>query len=171
MKNLYIILTITAMFGCSSNNLTYFSYSPDFKVVISTNDLISAKIYSSDGVSIKFSDNSSLSGLLITKDIDGLSSNFNIHDYPKYILGVKKLEGLSRKETDLFANSLDEIKYTYHNQAVNRFAGNSKEIYILCSDNLCLSFIVKLKNKEQILMLSSTNVSQQKFTKIVKGIK
>jgi len=132
--------------------------------------LISAKIYSSDGVSIKFSDNSSLSGLLITNDMDGLSSKFNMHDYPKYILGVKELEGLSKKETELFSNSLEEIKYTYHNQPVYRTSGSSAEIYIICSDNLCLSFIVKLENREQIFMLSGTNISQQKFTTIVKGI-
>lgn len=99
-----------------------------------------------------------------------MSPSFNLHDYPKYILGIKALNGLTEKEMRLFSNSLKEIQYTYDGQGATQYHGGGRVNYIMCGSGSCLSFTVKAENKEQILMLTATNVPQEKFIKIVKGI-
>jgi len=158
------------MFGCTSSNQTYISYSPTFKVEITSRDLEQATIFLSDGISVKFSDESSISGLLITKKLESLNSSFNLHDYPKYILGLKNLNGLQEQEANLFSSSLKEIQYSYNLQNISEYHADGKSTYVICSSESCLSYIVKAENVEQILMVTGINIQKSKFIQIIKGI-
>ncbi len=161
---------MTLMFGCASSNQTYISYSPTFKVEISSKDFEQATIFLSDDISVKFSDGSSLSGLVITKELESLNSSFNLHDYPKYILGLKSLNGLLEKEANLFSNSLKEIQHSYNLQNISEYHDDGNSVYVICSSESCLSFIVKAENDEQILMVTGINIQKSKFIEIIKGI-
>lgn len=170
MKVMFLGLAFISMLGCVSNNKTYISYAPDFKLEISTKDLELATVFLAEGISVRFSDGGYLSGLLITKELESLSSNFDIRDYPKYIFGLKNIAELDENQREIFLNSIENIKHTYGEREAVAYHHGNTVAYTVCANDSCLSFVVKSENKNQILMVNGVKVSRKYFSEVVKGI-
>jgi len=158
------------MAGCASTKITTIIYSGSFKLDLPTNNLAKAKILSIDGPSIKFSNNSTISGLIITKELESLPLSFNLHDYPSYSLGLKSTKKLPEIFQNKFLRSSDEIKKTYKPPQVFTDINNGKDIYIACNNDSCIEFIVNKDIADQILMITTSGFTQKQLIELTKGI-
>ncbi len=170
MKYLISIIFMSMLYGCTSTSRTVISYSPYFKIKIPLENLDGAIFFQSDSISVRFSDGSVLSGLIIDKDVESLPSSFNLSEYPEYSLGLKSPNNLSQPYADLFKNSWEETKRTYNNPEVTKTENNGKLIYTACGVDSCFSFLVDLNMSEHILMLSGMNFDQSEYKQLLKGI-
>jgi hypothetical protein len=170
LKFIITLAFISLLHGCASTSNTAISYSPYFKLKIPTKDLIGATFFQADSVSVKFTNSSVLSGLIIDKDLESLPSDFDIYDYPEYSLGLKSSDNLPKPHNDLFKNSWEEIKRTYNNPKIQKTERNNKTIFTACGNNACLSFLINRESPEHILMLSGINIKPSNYNKLLKGI-
>ncbi|PCM45859.1 hypothetical protein [Marinobacter sp. ANT_B65] len=174
MKYLMSTVFVFMLYGCASTSVstssTVISYSPYFKISIPLEELGGAIFFQSDSISVRFSDGSVLSGLIIDKGVESLPSDFDLSEYPEYSLGLKSTSNLSQPYADLFRNSWEETKRIYNNPEVTKTESNGKLIYTACGVDSCLSFLVDVNMSEHILMLSGMNVDQVEYNKLLKGI-
>lgn len=170
LKYIITIALISLLYGCALTSNTTISYSPYFKLKVPTQDLIGATFFQTDSVSVKFTDSSVLSGLIIDKDLESLPSDFDIYDYPEYSLGLKSPDSLPKPHSELFKNSWEEVKRTYNNPKIQKSEINNKTIFTACGNDACLSFLINRESPEHILMLSGFNIKPSNYNKFLKGI-
>lgn len=170
MKYLILFALIFMLHGCASNSKTVISYSPYFQIQIPLKELDGATFFQSDSVSVRFSDGSVLSGLLINKEVESLPEEFDLSEYPEYSLGLKSPNDLSETHAELFRNSWEETKRTFKDPQVTKSENNKNLIYTACGANSCLSFLVNKNMPEHILMLSGMKTDQRRYNELLKGI-
>lgn len=175
MKYLTLVIFILAASGCSNNSHikesnTAISYSPYFKINIPTQKLDSAIFFQSDSVSVRFANGSVLSGLIIDQDVENLPPNFNLSEYPEYLLGLKSTEKLAEPYTSLFSNSWEETKRTLKNPEINKTETSNNVIYTACGEESCISFLVNKDKSDHILMLSGSGFNKNDYKELLKGL-
>ncbi|BFM06102.1 hypothetical protein [Halioxenophilus aromaticivorans] len=170
MKYIIILVLISMLHGCATAPATVISYSPFFKVQIPHRDLNGAVFFQSDSISVRFSDGSVLSGLIIDEEIESLPPGFNLAEYPEFSLGLKSTDDLQEPYASLFSNSWEETKRMLENPAVTKSKNGNKLIYTACGSNSCVSFLVDQTMTEHIFMLSGSNFDQSKYLNLLSGI-
>lgn len=168
-RNIVFLLCCIFVAGCASTKMTTIIYSGSFKIDFPTKSLVKAKILSIDGPSIKFYNNSTISGLIITKELESLPLSFDLHDYPSYALGLKSTEKLPEILQNKFLNSSDEIRRNYKSPRVF-YNDNGKDIYMACNIDYCIEFVVNKDVTDQILMITTYGFTQEQLLEITKGI-
>lgn len=168
-RNIVFLLCCIFVVGCASTKMTTIIYSGSFKIEFPTKSLVKAKILSIDGPSIKFYNNSTISGLIITKELESLPLSFDLHDYPSYALGLKSTEKLPEILQNKFLNSSDEIRRNYKSPHVF-YNDNGKDIYMACNIDSCIEFVVNKDVTDQILMITTYGFTQEQLLEITKGI-
>lgn len=170
MKKVVLFIVLVLIQGCSINKSTKIYYSGYFNLDLETDSLVGARIFYSDGLSIKYSDKRLLTGVIITKQLESLPEDFQISNYPEYALGLKKPEGLPEKLSDKFINSYNEFKYSFENPDIETNKSENGVHYTACSTNNCIAYIVFDHVKDQILMLNSIGFSDGEFKRLLKEI-
>lgn len=117
--------------------------------------LADAKILDSDGTVIVFDKKRRLSGFVITNEKDNLPEKFNLRDYPKYLLELKKTDGLPADIKLKFELSSKEFKQNLGGSVVSIYGENNKIYYVVCKEKSCVIFVIIKDQREQIFMLTS----------------
>lgn len=133
---------------------TTLHYSPYFKLVLPTEMLTDAKILPSAGPLIKFSDSMMLGGTITTKEQDELPKDFDLHLYPRYLLGLEPTDSLPPKLSQSFDNSRPAFGIT-PGAAINETPYGKGLVYSACDPVSCLIFVIQHQQNEQILMLNT----------------
>lgn len=144
-------------------------YSGYFKLSLPTSSLESAKILSSDGPTILLKNGSSLSGLVITRELESLPADFNLRDYPLYVLGLAEPDTLNPKIRSKFENSQRELFGALQSPRLAQSSGKGYTLHSACDELECVSFLIQDKQDEQILMLSTTGFTIVDLQEAIEG--
>lgn len=167
MKILLIILIIPFIISCAVNTTTTLSYSGIFKLSLPIDQLAGGTVFYSDELSVKSGGGELVSGKIISVDSEGLPEDFDIRQYPEYLLGIDKVENTAIDK--LFRDSRKEIDLVYSlaSLRVNRESGHTT--FSLCKADVCLAFIVKNDFDGHILTLHAKGLDQSEFIELLEG--
>ena len=156
-------------------NTTIF-YSGNFGLVMPSRMLDDTKIIPLGyrTIAVKRSDESYFYGQAIDINFEGLideleslPNDFDIRQYPKYILGVsteKELEFELPLTFKRYSKLLDS-QYDLDNLEITHENGTA--IYSLCSNGDCLAYVTNELVKDHILSITSSGVSEDEFKQIL----
>ncbi len=162
---LFLAVSISA----AARQTTAFYYSAHFYLTIPTEQLAGAQIVASDGPAIRFKSGQQLSALLITRELDNLPDSFNLHFYPEYILGLRKLDSLSKQLQEKFIISQQAIMNSHAYPKAEIHAGGDEKLYTSCGIQECIGFMVSSNVNSQVLMINGIGFTKSEFIKILKG--
>ena len=167
MKTLFYMLFVF-LAGCSTNKPVTFSFGSDFKLTFPAEQIAGSTIFYSDELSIKTDKGAVFSGRVLSREDDALPENFEMGDYPKYILKIKPI-GEAQPYYDKFIQSSNEIDHVYGLENTTIDESENWTIYSLCRDRACLAFVVKMYVEEYILTVHAANVDGQEFLRMIRG--
>lgn len=132
-------------------------------------DLAGGVVFSSDELSLKTRDGHLLSGRVISSATEGLSDDFVMPDYPKFVFGIEPLDSLEPDVARLFENSADEIQHTYADGEVNEETVGDFTTYTICSETGCLAYITKAGFNDHILTVHGSGIGREEFATLING--
>ncbi len=151
-----------------SSELTRIFYSGYFEAHVSTQSLEGATFFISDGPGIRFKDGRHVAGMVVTRESAGLDTDFDLREYPAYLFGQKRLDGLSAEVADKFSRSHTELKVSLNDPAFDSARINDATLYTACSTR-CEGYLVQDGQDEQILHLSSRGFNQADLINLLQG--
>ena len=166
MRLLFIVFISLAFSGCVHAPATTLSFSSEFKLIFPSTFLAGGTIFSIEELSVKSSEGELVSGGVLSVESEGLPAEFNITEYPIYLLGLKEP---GEKYSQFFKDSTAEVDYTYGISSLEVERSSSLTIYSLCKEISCLAYSVKKGFSEHILMLHSRGLSREKLVNLIKG--
>src|SRR5690554_5009691 len=92
VKKLLAILLFPFIASCTENTVVTLSYSGIFKISLPSEQLAGGTIFYSDELSVKSDEGKLLSGKVISVESEGLPEEFDIRQYPEYLLGIKIMD-------------------------------------------------------------------------------
>lgn len=157
-------------FNASATGETKIFYSGYFTGYVPTESLNGATFFTSyaSGLGIKYSATKYVTGTIITHELESLGTEFNLADYPLYLLGLKDTADLSSEVAEPFNNSREEMKASMHDPVIDTLKIDGATVYTACSEH-CEAFVVQDSQAEQILHLTSRGFSQSELISILKG--
>lgn len=164
------IIALLISTGCSTQYTTNISYSSNFNLEVGPELLSDSIVFMSDNIAIKTSRGQVIAPLVITSELEGLPDNFNLHMYPKFILGLVPIADLPDLEMDKFKNSKLALSKSYNTDNVHIRSSGVFEIYTACKELDCYSLATKLNVKNQILALYSKGFTPTELAVILKGL-
>lgn len=166
MKLLIVMSIVFAISSCSSNEVITMSYSVVFKLRLPASYFSEGTIFYSDELALKTSSDKLISGMVISNETEGLPAEFDIRDYPPYILGIKEA-GFSPSVNESFEKSSRQLDSLYglSNLTVEGIEGNT--FYTLCKGDSCLAYIVKNSFVEHIFTVSAIGYEYESFNRLL----
>jgi len=178
MKQLTTIIFLFLLAVSSSINAatTTLFFSGDFRLDLPSRMLDNTKIISTGyrTIAVKKADESYFYGQAIDIDFEGLiddfevlPNDFDIRQYPKYILGVSTEKELPFELPITFKrhSELLDSQYGLDNLKVTQKNGTS--IYRLCSNEDCLAYITNKLIKDHILSITSSGINEDEFKQML----
>lgn len=123
-----------------------------FSLNIPTKELAGASLLSVDGPVIKFSDSKVLGGVAATTALLELPKDFDLHSYPRLVLGLKSTASLPVALRARFDNALESFGLGTEPEIVE-ITHDSGMLYTACAYPSCLIFATQQDLAEHILML------------------
>ena len=159
----------------SSANVATHTHSDNVRFFLSTNFSLSieAKCLSGSVLShmggqiIKFNESTNIATFLVNKAQDGLPEEFDLSDYPKMILGTKKLDSLPENIKDKFNNSRRELLVALDTPEVTEKASDKYHFYYACNDRQCTTFITRTDVENELLMINSNGLTKQQIENLM----
>lgn len=170
MKKAVVIAVLGLLAGCSAKPYTIISYSGAFNLRVPTNTLSEATFFSADELSLGWSDGKLISGLVVTRELESLPSDFNLEDYPRYILDIKDASSLNAEVAGKFNGSAREIDYSFGLENVIERSTDSSKIYSACRDDKCMAFVLKEGVDDHLLSMYTQKISEQEFNNLLEGL-
>jgi|SRR5690554_288342 len=162
--SLTILLT-----GCATSQTTI-SYSGEFNLQVPTKLLSGSTVFTADGLSVGWPEGNLISGIVITKELESLPSNFDLKDYPKYLFNIKNTDNLDIKTANVFKNSTIEIDHSFGVENLTIRSKFGTEIYSACKDEKCVAFIIKSNVTDHLLSLYSQGITEKEFISLAEGV-
>jgi hypothetical protein len=169
MRKVIFLAVLGILAGCSAKPSTVISYSDAFNLSLPTSTLSEATFFSADGLSVGWSDQKLISGLIVTRELESLPSNFDLKDYPRYLLKLKDTSGLSPEVAEIFNNSANEFDYSFGLENVTERTTDSLKIYSACREDRCTAFVLKEGVNDHILSMYTQKISEQEFNDLLEG--
>ena len=169
MKKLSTGLLAVLLSACSVNADTTLSFGADFKLTLPQTLMAGATVFSSDELSVKTASKQLFSGKLLSVDSEKLPQDFNIQQYPDYLLQRTPLTNLPAEIAALFQQSSEEVNYSYDLANLEIQDVNQGKLYSLCKELRCLAFVVRTANTDFILTVHAMGMSKTEFTDLIKG--
>ena len=167
MKILLTILIIPFIISCAANTTTTLSFSGIFKISLPLDQLEGGTIFYSDELSVKSADGKLISGKVISIESEGLPKDFDIRQYPEYLLGIDKVENTAIDK--LFRDSRKEIDFVYSLASLRVNRESEHTMFSVCKADACLAFIVKNDFDGHILTLHAKGLDQSEFIELLEG--
>lgn len=175
MKGFILGLGLISLVGCAgirpseSGALTSVHYSAYFSLKLPTSMFDGAKVYSADGPALIFNGNKSLSGAIVTKELESLPDNFDLSKYPAYLFGLTEIAGLEANIQQRFRRSRQEMVHSLESPTISESKGADYSVFSACAGLECVSFIVQDTQSEQILMLSTNGFTPVELHNAIEG--
>ncbi|MEO3879324.1 hypothetical protein [Rheinheimera fenheensis] len=134
MKKLSTGLLALLLSACSVNADTTLSFGADFKLTLPQTLMTGATVFSSDELSVKTASKQLFSGKLLSVDSEKLPPDFNIQQYPDYLLQRTPLTNLPAEIAALFQQSSEEVNYSYELANLEIQDVNQGKLYSLCKE-------------------------------------
>ena len=170
MKSVLYVLFLFLLSGCSNQKTIDFYYG-QFKLFFTPGFLAGATIFSADidDLTIKTASGSVISGQILSNRLEGLPSEFDFRQYPKYILRIEPLTDLADGLAQTFVNTSGLLDDEYGLKNLEIWQSKDVIIYSLCSNKNtgCWAFIVKDTVKDHIFSVHTTDIHQMEFKKIL----
>ncbi|MAK90828.1 MAG: hypothetical protein CMI08_05015 [Oceanospirillaceae bacterium] len=167
-----LLIVLGMLAGCSESPSDSYLNTPGFNIRI-PHDVASGGHFFAAGdlsVAVKSPSGGVLMAMSVSRLLENLDSDFILADYPRYALGLKQTDNLKDADRLRFDQSRSVYEATYDLSHVRQQSSPGKESYSVCNETECLAFIVKDDVAEHILMLSSTNIRQESFSRIAGDI-
>lgn len=170
MKKLLAILLFPFIASCTENTVVTLSYSGIFKISLPSEQLAGGTIFYSDELSVKSDEGKLLSGKVISVESEGLPEEFDIRQYPEYLLGIKIMDNENSELSKLFRNSREEINAVYGVESLKVDRNTAHTTFNVCKSDACLAFVVKNSFKDHIFTVHADGYNQSEFIEILKGV-
>ncbi|MBC6907082.1 hypothetical protein DWB84_16685 [Saccharophagus sp. K07] len=170
MKKILTILIFPFIVSCAGNTAVTLSYSSIFKISLPSDQLAGGTIFYSDELSVKSGGGKLVSGKVISVESEGLPEDFDIRQYPEYLLGIKKVEGEGAEIEELFRDSREEINTVYKMNSLIVDRQTAHTTFNVCKADACLAFIVKNDFQGHIFTVHSNGYDQSEFIELLKGV-
>lgn len=168
MRKLLIpALALMLLTSCASRGTTALFFSPTFRANIPESEMIGGTIFQSEELSLKTAAGRSISGKTISNETEGLPVDFDIHEYPKYLLGVLEIPS-SLPGSEKFSSSKMEIDHTYGLENLRILEDSGSISYLLCKSASCLAFVVSRSFHDHILTIHADGYSEVEFTRFIR---
>lgn len=154
------------LYACAHTPSTILSFSSEFKLSLPSSFVAGGTIFSVGGLSAKSNTGELISGQIISIESEGLPSDFDVRDYPDYLLKIKKIHSES---SEVFEKSSGEVDYVYDLESLQILEEGGLKMYTLCKDENCLAFVVKNEFGDHIFSVNSRGISREYLVKVIKG--
>ena len=168
MKIIYVVLLSAFVSSCVNNEPMTLSFSPVFKLVVDSKAIGGSTIFYSDELSLKMKDSKLISAAVLSSDFEKLPDEFDIRNYPTYLLGIEDLEE-DASATKEFIITMNSMKYLYDLESVQILEREGVTFYTTCGPENCLGYVVKGDFRGHILSIRSSEIDQHKFTQFLMG--
>tara|TARA_R100000388_G_C7152276_1_gene115109 strand:+ start:40 stop:549 length:510 start_codon:yes stop_codon:yes gene_type:complete len=164
------ILSLTILLtGCATSQTTI-SYSGEFNLQVPTKLLSGSTVFTADGLSVGWPEGNLISGIVITKELESLPSDFDLKDYPKYLFNIKNKKDLDKKTANVIKNSANEIDHSFGIENLTIKSKFDTKVYSACKGRKCIAFIIKDNVTDHILSLYSQGITEKELNSLAEGI-
>ncbi|KPQ30625.1 MAG: hypothetical protein HLUCCX14_00725 [Marinobacter excellens HL-55] len=163
---LFLTILLT---GCATSQTTI-SYSGDFNLQVPTKLLSGSTVFTADGLSVGWPEGNLISGIVITKELESLPSDFDLKDYPKYLFNIKNKNDLDKKTANVLKSSTIEIDHSFGIDNLTIKSKFDTDIYSACKDEKCIAFIIKNNVTDHLLSLYSQGITEEELISLAEGI-
>lgn len=129
------------------------------------------KIAKASDIILKFDDEAYVSFGIITRDLEGLDTSFDLLLYPEFILGVKAPHSVSEQSKKKFIASYNVYKYRLGGFHIEKKELNGVYIFLAKGDNQSVAFVVNKIEPSQVLVIDFNAVSDSRMETILKGLR
>lgn len=172
----FISLVLASLACAQEKDITTIRPGLKVEVKLPTGVLENAAIdrfFNPDSLLIKRKDRSYISLTPMNREMLALSDDFNLSDYPKYVLAVSDLnaasnlnssdlENLKQARTVWQNDEHDPIEVSVHEQ-------NTGTLYARCEKSLCHNFFVEYAQNEEIILVEVYQMDNEVLLRALGG--